>query len=95
MEGAVKHRVFFYPQFTTKDILESEQLAAREFWADVEHPELNDKIRYPGPFAKLSETPIQVKRRAPLIGEHNEEIYEKELGISKKEIEELKEAKII
>jgi crotonobetainyl-CoA:carnitine CoA-transferase CaiB-like acyl-CoA transferase len=95
LQGAVKHRIFFYPQFTTKDILESEQLAAREFWVDLEHPELGTAIRYPGPFAKISETPIKMRRRAPLIGEHNEEIYVKELGMSKKEIQELKKAKVI
>jgi benzylsuccinate CoA-transferase BbsE subunit len=81
LEGAVKHRVFFYPQFTTADLLKSDQLKAREYWIDLDHPELGKKITYPGPFAKLSETPINITRRAPLIGEHNAEIYEKELGI--------------
>ncbi len=95
LEGAVKHRIFFYPQFTTSDLLKSDQLKAREYWADVEHPELGTKIRYPGPFAKLSETPIQITRRAPLIGEHNEEIYVKELGMSHKEMQALKKAKVI
>ena len=95
LEGAVKHRILFYPQFTTSDILESEQLAAREFWLDLEHPELGTSIRYPGPFVKLSETPIQIKQRAPLIGEHNQEIYGKELGMSSKEIQALKKAKVI
>jgi crotonobetainyl-CoA:carnitine CoA-transferase CaiB-like acyl-CoA transferase len=95
LEGAVKHRIFFYPQFTTSDLLKSDQLKAREYWADVEHPELDTKIRYPGPFAKLSETPIQITKRAPLIGEHNEEIYVKELGMSHKEIQALKKAKVI
>ena len=95
LEGAVKHRVFFYPQFTTSDLLKSDQLKAREYWVDVEHPELGTKIRYPGPFAKLSETPIQITRRAPLIGEHNEEIYVKELGMSHKEMQALKKAKVI
>jgi crotonobetainyl-CoA:carnitine CoA-transferase CaiB-like acyl-CoA transferase len=61
----------------------------------VEHPELGTKIRYPGPFAKLSETPIQITRRAPLIGEHNEEIYVKELGMSHKEMQTLKKAEVI
>lgn len=95
LEGAVKHRIFFYPQFTTSDLLKSDQLKSREYWADVEHPELDTKIRYPGPFAKLSETPIQITRRAPLIGEHNEEIYVKELGMSHKEMQALKKAKVI
>jgi crotonobetainyl-CoA:carnitine CoA-transferase CaiB-like acyl-CoA transferase len=95
LEGAVKHRILFYPQFTTADILKSDQLAAREYWADLEHPELGTTITYPGPFAKLSETPIRMSRRAPLIGEHNQEIYGKELGMSKKEIQALKEAEVI
>jgi crotonobetainyl-CoA:carnitine CoA-transferase CaiB-like acyl-CoA transferase len=95
LEGAVKHRIFFYPQFTTSDLLKSDQLKAREYWVDVEHPELSTKIRYPGPFAKLSETPIQITKRAPLIGEHNEEIYIKELGMSHKEMQAMKKAKVI
>ncbi len=95
LEGAVKHRIFFYPQFTTMNILESEQLAARDFWVNLEHPELGTSLRYPGAFAKLSETPIRMQRRAPLIGEHNEEIYGKELGMSHQEIQALKKAKVI
>jgi benzylsuccinate CoA-transferase BbsF subunit len=42
----------------------------------VEHPELEDKIRYCGPFIKLPDAPIGMKRRPPLIGEHNKEINE-------------------
>ena len=95
LEGAVQHRILFYPQFDTTDLLESVQLNAREYWADLEHPELGTTITYPGPFAKLSETPIKITRRAPLIGEHNHEIYEEELGISSAEILKLKQAGII
>ena len=95
LEGAVQHRILFYPQFDTTDLLESVQLNAREYWADLEHPELGTTITYPGPFAKLSETPIKITRRAPLIGEHNREIYEEELGIPSAEILKLKQAGII
>jgi crotonobetainyl-CoA:carnitine CoA-transferase CaiB-like acyl-CoA transferase len=95
LEGAVRHRILFYPQFTTSDLLKSSQLNARKYWVDMEHPELGTAITYPGPFAKLSETPIKYTRRAPLIGEHNQEIYGKELGMANKEIQALKKAKII
>ncbi|MFC1928893.1 CaiB/BaiF CoA transferase family protein [Chloroflexota bacterium] len=81
LEGAVKHRAILYPISTTKDILDSVQLAARGFWAEVEHPELGTTITYPGAFAQLSEASPGISRRAPLIGEHNQEIYEKELGV--------------
>jgi benzylsuccinate CoA-transferase BbsE subunit len=95
LEGAVKHRILFYPQFTTTDLLESAQLAARGFWVELAHPELGTAITYPGAFAQFTETPLTVSCRAPLIGEHNREVYEQELGISGEEILRLKQAKII
>jgi len=93
LAGAVKRRVRLYPVATTKDILESVQLAAREFWIEVAHPELGTTITYPGAFARASETPLRISRRAPLIGEHNQEIYEKELALSKQELLALRQAK--
>jgi crotonobetainyl-CoA:carnitine CoA-transferase CaiB-like acyl-CoA transferase len=95
LEGAVKRRVMLYPVATTKDILENVQLAARSFWVEVEHPELGAAITYPGAFTNASETPPRISRRAPLIGEHNEEVYEKELGISREELLRLKQAEVI
>jgi len=92
LEGAVRHRILFYPQFDTTDILASEQLAARQYWAEVEHPELGTSITYPGPFARFTETPPRVSRRAPLIGEHNQEVYQAELGMPPQEIQRLKQA---
>jgi benzylsuccinate CoA-transferase BbsE subunit len=95
LEGAVQHRILFYPQFDTTDVLESAQLNAREYWVNLDHPELGTTLTYPGPFAKFSETPVKITRRAPLIGEHNREIYEEELGIPSEEITKLKQAGII
>jgi crotonobetainyl-CoA:carnitine CoA-transferase CaiB-like acyl-CoA transferase len=71
---------------------EDVQLAFRKFWIDVEHPELGTKIKYPGTFAQTAEATPKITRRAPLIGEHNEEIYKKELGISKEKLVMLKES---
>ncbi len=82
LEGALKRRIVLYPVFNAADVLASVQLAAREFWTEVEHPELGTTITYPGPFAKSSETPPVVSRRAPLIGEHNREILEQGSGLS-------------
>ena len=39
------------------------------------HPELGESISYPGPFIKMGESPIAIRRRAPLLGEHNDEIF--------------------
>jgi crotonobetainyl-CoA:carnitine CoA-transferase CaiB-like acyl-CoA transferase len=45
----------------------------------VAHPELGRDVVYPGPFAHLSATPLEYRRRPPTVGEHNAEIYETEL----------------
>jgi len=81
LDGALKNKVMLYPISDIKDIMEDTQLASRNFWVEVEHPELGCKITYPGPFAHASETPPVVRHRAPLIGEHNKEVFEKEAGV--------------
>ena len=93
-KGAKERRIMLYPLSTSKDIVENPQLAARDFWEEVDHPELNASITYPGAFLKPTEMPLNIRRRAPLIGEHNEEVYG-ELGISKEELLNLKEGNII
>jgi len=95
LAGAVSHDAMLCPVATTTEIMESDQLSAREFLVEVEHPELDTTVTYPGAFAHSSEAPPRVSRRAPRIGEHNEEIYEKELGFSKQELTTLRQARII
>lgn len=95
MAGALKHRIILYPLNTADDIINSEQLAAREYWSRVEHPELDIALRYPGVIARSTAAPSKVSRRAPLIGEHNEDIYRREMGISEERLRELREEKII
>lgn len=94
-QWALKQGINMYPVNTTKDIMEDVQLASRDFWVKLEHPELDTAITYPGGFAQPSEAPLSLRQRAPLIGEHNEEIYQKDLGLSKNELAILKQAKVI
>ncbi len=95
MEGAIKYRIMLYPISTVADLLESPQLASRGFWQELEHPELGNTIKYPGKWANNSETPPLISRRAPLIGEHNQEIYENELGLSGETLQKMKQDGII
>jgi crotonobetainyl-CoA:carnitine CoA-transferase CaiB-like acyl-CoA transferase len=92
LQGALDFNAQLYPISTTKDIVENPQLASRGYWVQVEHPELGTSIKYPGAFAKTSEVPLKSPFRAPLIGEHNLEIYENELGIPRNELIRLKQA---
>jgi crotonobetainyl-CoA:carnitine CoA-transferase CaiB-like acyl-CoA transferase len=93
--GALERHVMLYPVATPKDMVEFNQLRARGFWVELDHPELSTTITYPGAWGKASETPIQIQRRAPLIGEHNREIYNGELGLSDKALVILKQNNVI
>ncbi len=93
--GAVRTNTQVYPVSTQADMLGDTQLAARAFWVEVEHPELEARITYPGAFANTTEAPPGISRRAPLIGEHNLEVYGGELGISKDHLAALRQAGVI
>ena len=92
---AIKRRVMLYPVSTVEDIANSEQLASRNYWVEIDHPELDAKIKYPGAFAKSTGLPPRPTCRAPLIGEHNQEIYEKELSLSPRALVILKQSGVI
>ena len=72
----------------------SPQLRERGYWVDLMHPELGRVIRYPGSCIRSSETGTGPRRRAPLIGEHNEEVYA-ELGLTKQDLVVLRQAGVI
>lgn len=94
-EGAIKRQILIAPVSTTKDISEDLQLESRNYWEKLDHDYLNDSIVYCGPFIRMSETPIKYHRRAPFIGEHNDEIYGFELGIAREKLDSLKEMDVI
>jgi crotonobetainyl-CoA:carnitine CoA-transferase CaiB-like acyl-CoA transferase len=89
-DRAAKEGMILAPLSTVKDLLESEQLNARNYWIEVKHPELDKTITYPGASVKTNAAPWQFYCRAPLIGEHNEEIYIQELGFSRDQLVALK-----
>ena len=94
-EQALKRRIILYPASTVKDLAENVQLKEREFYTEVEHPELGESVTYMGAPYKMMGTKWQISKRAPLIGEHNQEVYGEELGFSQEEILRFKEAGVI
>jgi len=91
----VKRQMLGYPVASVKEIFADPQHEARHFWQTIEHPELQISIDYPGGFARFSDGACRIWRRAPLIGEHNQEIYGQELGMSPAEIAELQKQGVI
>jgi len=66
------------------------QVVARDMVLETEHPVLG-RLRTLGSPIKLSETPADPSRRAPLLGEHTEEVL-REFGFSDAEIDALSES---
>jgi crotonobetainyl-CoA:carnitine CoA-transferase CaiB-like acyl-CoA transferase len=76
-------------------LLDDAHLHDRGFWKQVEHPELGRSFVYPGEAAVYNGSPWHISRRAPLIGEHNQDIFCGELGLSLHELSVLAESKVI
>jgi crotonobetainyl-CoA:carnitine CoA-transferase CaiB-like acyl-CoA transferase len=94
-KAALERGLLIAPITTMNEVLESQQLQSRQYWQSLEHPELGRSFPYPGPFARFSETPIEYRRRPPLVGEHNRELYVGELGLSEHEFADLERKGII
>ncbi len=94
-QGSVQKRIILYPCNTTEDLMHDAQLKARGFWAEIPHAKLGRSLTYPRPCVAFSEASCDIRRRAPLIGEHNEEVYVKELGFSKEDLARLREKGVI
>ena len=77
-----------------EDLVRDKNLRNRNFWIDIDHPELGVKLPYPRQFAEMSAQSISTRFRAPLIGEHNGEVYG-EIGLSLKDLVALKQAGVI
>ena len=52
------------------ELFHDKQLRFREFFQTVEHPELGRTFEYAGPGAEFIGDPWQIRRRPPLLGEH-------------------------
>ena len=74
-------------------IIDMPQHKARGYFVDIEHP-MAGRLTYPGALFNLSETPWRAGR-APLLGEHNQEVYCGRLGYSKEHLVNLREQGII
>ena len=67
---------------------EAPDLGARGFFQEIEHPAAG-RLTYPGPPFRMEAMPWQAAR-APLLGEHNEQVYCGELGLSREELADLR-----
>ena len=79
---------------TPAEMVEDPQVKAREMLVDVEYPGIG-KVSLPGIFPRLSRSPGLIRKRASKLGEDNEEIYGRLVGLSREELKILKEEGVI
>jgi crotonobetainyl-CoA:carnitine CoA-transferase CaiB-like acyl-CoA transferase len=93
--GSIKRGLLLSPVNSVDAVAHDDQLAARNFWKEIDHPDLGGALTYQR-FTYLStEGTNEIRFRAPLIGEHNSAIYGEELGLTADAISSLKQREII
>jgi CoA:oxalate CoA-transferase len=82
------------PVMTMDRLLDDAHLRAREMVVELQHPRLGAIPMAGVPF-RLSASPGAVTQLGPELGQHNEEIYGQWLGLSRRELEELRDEGVI
>jgi len=93
-EECLENRVPFAPVRNLEEVVNDDHLKIREYFVEVDHP-VAGKFKYPGAPGKFSETPWSIVNPAPLLGQHNEEIYCKRLSYSRQDLADLRRGGII
>ncbi|MFN8638107.1 MAG: CoA transferase [Dehalococcoidia bacterium] len=79
---------------TTEDLLGDPHYRGRGMWDTIDHP-FTGPLEYPGRPTIMSDSPRPQPRRAPLLGEHNVEVYVDQLGHTKRDLAVLRAQGII
>lgn len=74
--------------------IEDEHLKQRGFWVYLDHPVMGISLYNRAPFI-MSKTPIQMRKAAPLLGEHTNEVMRDFLGYTEEEISRLSEEGVL
>jgi formyl-CoA transferase len=76
------------PILSTKELIEDASLADNDMIVTVDHPE-RGAFKTVGCPIKLSDSPVKVET-SPLLGQHNDDVYVRELGVEPQRLAELK-----
>jgi benzylsuccinate CoA-transferase BbsE subunit len=83
------------PVCSPEEVVENPQLKSRGFLVEVAHPEIGTSINYLGAPYKSDYSSLEQWKRAPLIGEDNIQIFQKELGLSDEDLRRLSSINVI
>ncbi len=74
LEAAMERRLLLAPMTTIEDVVSSPQFADRGYFVKPSGDGAAAEVPFPGPFAKFSQSPMEIRSRPPTVGEHTEEI---------------------
>jgi crotonobetainyl-CoA:carnitine CoA-transferase CaiB-like acyl-CoA transferase len=94
IERGMKRRILLAPIYTVPQLLQAEQLTARGFFRQVPDDRRGATALHPGPFARLSETPLVELRPAPDPGADTAAVLTA-AGLTPTEISALRRAEVI
>ena len=79
---------------TTEDLSTDEHYRSRGVWDTIDHP-ATGPLEYPGRPTIMSASPRPQPTRAPLLGEHNVDVYVDQLGYTREELTTLRSLGVI
>jgi crotonobetainyl-CoA:carnitine CoA-transferase CaiB-like acyl-CoA transferase len=83
-----------YPSLNGRDLLANPQAEARNFFVELEHGEVGTR-RHLGIPWKMSRTPCEIRRPAPLLGQDTDDVLEQIIGLRKDEVAALREKNVL
>jgi formyl-CoA transferase len=89
-----RHEVPFGVAYSVADIFADPHVQARGDIETVDDPTIGP-VRMQGVYPRFSRTPGAIRRGAPRLGQHNDEVYQELLGLGGDELERLRAARVI
>ena len=90
-QASGERRLVFGMAQDAGDLFDCPQLRERGFYVEVDHPAAG-VAEYPGIGPRLSGGDFEIRYPAPLLGQHNREVYGEELGYSNEQLTALRES---
>lgn len=82
------------PVMDAEERLNDPHFRQRGLYQEIEHPALGTEPIF-NLMWQLSKTPAHIRRHAPLLGEHNQQVFGGILGLSSEEVERLEKEKVL
>ena len=89
-----ERRICFSPVFTMPQLATQEQLRTRNFFIEVNHPQVGTLTHLGAPY-RLGESWLKIKRPAPLLGEHNAEVFASRANLRKTTLEQQAQSSVV